>query len=255
MLVLLFPVLLKTQVILNEVMYFPDPNQPEWVELYNAGTESVIIQGWTIREDSNSDGSVPFSAEIFPGGYLVITGNRAAFTERWGEIPSPLIEAGFSYLNNNGGDCVRLRDNMNGTIDEFCYDDSWGGRNGRSLERRSSHMPSADSQSWGTSIDLGKGTPGRSNSLAVSEVPLENATELLLFPNPAAEYVHIRLPESFLSKQVTVTILDLNGTVLLTTAILSREAVVSVIAIPSGLYQLRLKNGEEETGQFFTVVR
>lgn len=258
---LVVPIVLNAQMILNEVMYYPDPNEPEWVELYNAGTESVTIVGWTIREDSNSSGSstVPFSSVVPAGDYLVVTGNLTKFTERWGEIPSPVIEAGFSYLNNNGGDCVRLRNGAGETVDEVCYEDAWGGKSGRSLERKGATMPSMDSASWGTAIDENKGTPGRSNSIAtvaVPSLPAETETTVQLFPNPAAEYVRVTLPDFHAANTTEVQIIDAGGALLRTLPISSEHLILSVEDLPCGLYRLCFKGSARNgAGRFFTVLR
>lgn len=258
----LLPSFLHSQVILNEIMYFPDPNQPEWVELYNAGTDPVTIQGWTIREDSNSSGSgtVPFFAVMPAGSYLVITGDLEKFADRWGEIPSPVIEAGFSFLNNNGGDCVRLRNGSGGTVDEVCYGGDWDGRNGKSLERRSPEMPGADSATWGGSVDPDKGTPGRANSIGTSAVPAlpdAGAMEIEAFPNPAAGYVRVRMKSAAPEKPTEWLIADMAG------ALVRRgvtaggsEETLSLAGLPSGLYRICIRGNEEQSaGVFITVLR
>lgn len=161
---LLLPFALRAQVVINEVMYAPDPHEPEWVELYNAGSEAIALDGWRIYEDSNSTASGIY-ATIGPNEYLVVARDSARFVERWGEVDSPVTGAIFSYLNNSGGDCVKLR-GANGELqDEVCYGDLWGGKSGRSLERKGAICPSNDSASWGTSVDATKGTPGRANSI------------------------------------------------------------------------------------------
>lgn len=262
----LLPSFLHSQVILNEIMYFPEPHEPEWVELYNAGTEPVTIQGWTIREDSNSSGSgtVPFSAVMPAGSYLVITGDLEKFTDRWGEIPAPVIEAGFSFLNNDKGDCVRLRNGSGGTVDEVCYGGDWEGRNGKSLERRSPEMPSVDSATWGGSVDPDKGTPGRANSIGTSAVPsapAAGAMEIEAFPNPAAGYVRVRLNDPAATEPRELLILDMSGAVIRTvvrnagTAAGSEEHI-PLAGLPSGLYRICIRGNEEESaGVFITVLR
>ena len=62
------------QIKINEILPNPDGTDSgqEWVDLYNAGTESVRMDGWTIETASSSWGSkaticeeLPWSQEIF----------------------------------------------------------------------------------------------------------------------------------------------------------------------------------------------
>lgn len=239
LIVLLAAVSLRAQVVINEVMYYPDPNEPEWVELYNAGSESVSIKNWTIREDSNSSGSEPFSITLEPGTFVVITGNASAFAECWGEIPAPVVEAGFSFLNNNGGDCVRLRGNGLESIDEVCYEDTWGGRSGKSLERRSPFAPSADSATWGSSIDGEKGTPGRTNSLTTTGVRSDTGrteeSHLRIVPNPAHDYFEVAFDENVLGRG-HVRIITADGRTVRRLENVAGHAEISLKGLPAGLY-------------------
>jgi Lamin Tail Domain len=45
----------------------------DWVELYNSGTTSVSVGGWTFRDNNNANGYVlPAGTSIAAGGYLVL---------------------------------------------------------------------------------------------------------------------------------------------------------------------------------------
>ena len=257
----LFPICGNAQIIINEVMYYPDPHEPEWIELYNAGSETVEVTNWTIREDSNSAGSDYFSATIPAGGYLVVTGNLENFTERWGELPSPVIEASFSYLNNNGGDCVRLRGNSGTEVDMVCYEDEWGGRNGKSLERRSPASPSMEQASWGTSTAPEKGTPGTINSLVASGVQ-ENGTgfntpDFRIYPVPAIDILSIAFNhERLTERDLTLQVISTDGQSVQTSTMRKKQAQMSVQNIPAGAYLLRVMEGENVVGtESFRIVR
>ena len=47
---------------------------PDWIELYNAGSETVDLGGWTITDDLDEPDKHPFPSElsIEPGGFLLL---------------------------------------------------------------------------------------------------------------------------------------------------------------------------------------
>ncbi len=101
-------------VVISEIMYDPigaEPENTEWVELYNPGSVAVDISGWVLTDDANYPGgtitegycTIPESTSIPAGGFLVIS--QAALTEINGEVvctPSGTFEL------NNAGDQLAL---------------------------------------------------------------------------------------------------------------------------------------------------
>lgn len=91
---------------ISEFMARPATGQAEWVELYNSGSSSVTLTGWSI-DDVASGGSSP---RLIP----------------------PLTIAGYSYATyelssaifNNDADSVRLLNNVQSVIDELTYADA-----------------------------------------------------------------------------------------------------------------------------------
>jgi hypothetical protein len=77
----------------------------------------------------------------------------------------PVVTANFSALNNSTPDAVVIYDMKLNTIDSVMYSPSWGGQNGKSLERIDVEMPSTSMTNWGTSQDSLGSTPGRKNSI------------------------------------------------------------------------------------------
>jgi micrococcal nuclease len=117
-------------VVINEIM--PDPASDwsptdgddvygslndEWVEIFNAGGESVDITGWRLR-DAVSDSSWRFGFEgvLPPGAFVVVYGNEAY---QW-EGANGYSKNGLSL--NNTGDTVTLVDADLTIVDQICYD-------------------------------------------------------------------------------------------------------------------------------------
>ncbi len=87
------------------------------------------------------------------------------------------VLSGIAYKNfpslNNTGDKIILLDSLNRTIDSLEYSSSWGGSNGKSLERINDELASTDSSNWKTSISKYKATPGYINSVSEKDFDLE----------------------------------------------------------------------------------
>jgi hypothetical protein len=97
--------LLWLSIVINEFMPAPSSGT-EWVELYNAGSDSVDLSNWVIDDDTLGGTRVVIASgtTLPPGGFLVVA------------IPSAIL--------NNSGDAVTLS-NASGTIvDQIGYTSS-----------------------------------------------------------------------------------------------------------------------------------
>lgn len=74
----------------------------EWFELYNYGSASVNLAGWSLS-DENGNTSMISSIVIPSGGYLVLTGNKIEFEADWfGGVANDLVlqfDATFKLTN------------------------------------------------------------------------------------------------------------------------------------------------------------
>lgn len=160
-------------VIINELMYAPSSGQPEWVELYNSGPDSINIKDWTICNKTGVRYAIRRSDSfIHSHSYLVLT-NSNSFADYHPEAIGSFILVDWSqYFLVNTGDTVTLRDNHGRTVDSVYYTPSWGGSGGKSLERKSASGPSRTQNNWGSSIDPAGCTPGRVNSISLKGIDL-----------------------------------------------------------------------------------
>ena len=81
--VLVWPSLVSGQIVINEIMEnpknVPDTDAGEWFELYNAGSGSVNIAGWKIKDDEHDSyviDSEHGTTTIAAGGHLVLCANE-----------------------------------------------------------------------------------------------------------------------------------------------------------------------------------
>lgn len=135
------------QVLISEIMYNPDsyeggigkdaqPNQTEWVELYNAGDEAVSLAGFYLQDEDGKTVALPESAKIEPGQAIVlIPGSQTVgdFRKAWGKGFDVYKLDGWAVgddpLSNlaNGpsssNEILTLRNKDGEVVDEVNYDD------------------------------------------------------------------------------------------------------------------------------------
>lgn len=155
-----------TVVVLNELHYHPaDPNgDAEFMELHNAGTESVELDGWVL-----SDGVeyvFPTGSTLPAGGYFVLALNPAVLQQVTGHSGAVQWTSG---RLDNGGERVALSDGSLNLIDAVEYVDrgSWPSLpdgDGPSLELVNPRFPNEYGPAWQASV-LDHGTPGAPNSV------------------------------------------------------------------------------------------
>ena len=120
---------------LTELMYNPAPADPskgelnldhdefEFIELKNTGDESIDLtyvsfDNGVIFEFNDSNVTT-----IGPGGFVLVVRNEAAFKSRYPLVAVDRIAGTFSGGLKNGGEEVRLVDQINGVLVHFNYGD------------------------------------------------------------------------------------------------------------------------------------
>ncbi|NOX19569.1 MAG: hypothetical protein GXO87_14975 [Chlorobi bacterium] len=150
-------------IVINEIMYSPENDEPEWVELFNRTNEAINLRHWRIHDAVSSVNITDDNVFIPARGYAVIA-DDATISNYYSQIPATIITANLPSLNNSGDDVI-LRDSLARTIDSLKYSSTWGGKNGRSLERKLFDEPTNDENNWGSSIHPEGATPGSENSI------------------------------------------------------------------------------------------
>jgi hypothetical protein len=158
-------------ILINEIMYYPIGDEPEWVELCNASSDTVNLKNWKISDSNILTKSIIAQHDVLvpPDSFLVVAKDVIFASNHPGV---PLIITDFSALNNSTSDAVVIYDTRSIPIDSVMYAPSWGGQNGKSLERIDLEMPSTASSNWGTAQDSHGSTPGMKNSIARLEYDL-----------------------------------------------------------------------------------
>ncbi|MGK0358471.1 MAG: hypothetical protein ACI9U2_000760 [Bradymonadia bacterium] len=160
------------EVVITELMYDPhfglDENFSEWIELYNATDEILLLDGCVL---SDRTGSSPLDGlQMQPNGYLLLA--RSADEALNGGL---VVDGTFNVTLNNGGDTLTITC-QDVEIDVVAYDDGGAFPNARaksiSLDP-AQHAANEDGANWCLAFDVYYapgdeaanhfGTPGAAN--------------------------------------------------------------------------------------------
>lgn len=152
-------------VVINEIMYAPTPSTNEFIELYNRGDTAVALNDLAFSDDNLEYEPVTSTDTTLESEeYAVLVRDPMAFESAFPTV-SFLSPSGWAALNN-GGDTVHLRHSPTNTpLDSVPYTSSWGGSEGRSLERIDPAGPSDTPSNFRASEAAAEGTPGEQNSV------------------------------------------------------------------------------------------
>lgn len=161
---------------ISEIHYHPaakagvtDPEDMEFVELYNPSSQAVSLQGVTIS--LAFDYTFPAGVTLAAGGRIVIARNSAVFQQVYGTSIALAPGAGYSTQNlSNKGEEIKLTGPAGETLEDFTYGTKapWvttpdGG--GASLEMVDPTADPTNPANWRASFAVG-GSPGTDGVVA-----------------------------------------------------------------------------------------
>ena len=148
-------------VVISEVFYDTpgSDNQREWVELFNYGSTTVDLSGWTLS-DNVGTWTIPQGVTIAPGQYLVIARSSSGFQSFYGFAPDV---GGMTLALGNNGDQLTLANSVGTTIDFVAWENYATGWNitaktGSSIRRINPYVDSDTVADW--EVIGNNGTPG-----------------------------------------------------------------------------------------------
>jgi len=188
----------NAQVVINEIMYNPPESGSdslEFIELYNAGSDSVDLSGYSFTH--GIDSLLP-NVSIPAGGYFVFAVDSVALMNAFGITNVYQWESG---ALSNGGELLSLVDAQGNLVDEVLYDDKNGwpeeaDGDGYSIELCSATVDNNDSTNWYISTNMINGlvvnghqiyaTPGTANTANCSNTSINEVDQEIvnLYPNP-----------------------------------------------------------------------
>ncbi len=168
--------------LINEILYYPEIDESEWLEIYNNSPYQINLAGWSFarEQDLSRAGFLSEETSILDiGGFYVVTrdsvlskieGDKWIFIKDFPSLP-------------DGGSEIYLTDPSDKIIESAAYDPVRGKKRGFSLERVWYEKSGLDSSNWQLSYTKG-GTPGLFNSSSPFETDIA-VTDLFVVPNPA----------------------------------------------------------------------
>jgi len=164
--------------VINEILFNPDENGEDFVEIYNRCEKIIDIRYFNIasRKLFSNEFRECFPVikehyQLFPGEYVLLTTNTNIIQQKYADVNSEcLVELQNmpSFADDEG--IVVITDNQLNIIDEFYYTEDMhfellNSFEGVSLERINSERPTNDPNNWHSASEhFNFATPGYRNS-------------------------------------------------------------------------------------------
>lgn len=184
-------------VIINEIAWMGTTNSAnaEWIELYNNGTDVVILDGWSLKAVDGSP-SINLAGQVTAGSYFLL--------ERTSDESVPEIQAGQIYSGSlgNTGEHLELKNNLDELMDQV--DSSSGWPAGDNISKQTM-------QRNGTGWITATGTPGVQNdsgvitnsSTSTAEAPVQNnGTVVVKKEDESADVIPVKADPKYSAKMI-----------------------------------------------------
>ena len=251
-----------------------DPNDnaaARYVEIYNGGSSSVDLTGWTLRRYTNGNADPQTTGEdltsigsLAPGAIAIIAANGTAFEAAFGMTAD--ISAGTGGpADSNGDDQIYITDASDAIVDFFgvAGEDGSGTdhefEDGRAERKASVTQGTAtwDVSEWNIDNDGGAGDgalnvdggfdPGVWIGAETAGVEDESLVTLNMYPNPASDVLNI----SAQSTINTVEIFNVLGQKVISMQVENTSAEINVSNLNAGIYLIKYEiNNSTSTKKF-----
>lgn len=169
----------KNDILINEILFNPAPDEFDFVELYNNSNKILDLKSIFIANTDSKDSidtSLPVSTApkyFYPGAYLLLTENISSIIFKFpGADTTNYVETDIPSYNDDE-DAVVVTDAVFNRIDQFNYSEDYhypilNDKEGVSLERISITAPTQNKTNWHSAAQsVHYGTPGYKNSQSV----------------------------------------------------------------------------------------
>jgi len=221
--------------VITKIMYhplptvlIPDGDDLEFLEIRNSGTQVVNLTGVYFR-GTGLVYQFPASSTLGPGSSVMLASNAAAFQSGYGFPPFGQFTR---HLSNKSQPLV-LADGFGNVIDNVTYSDSipWPNAdgNGYYLELANINLDNSLASSWIAS-----------NAILTSADETPDDAGIRLWPNPVKDKLYIRAASTIES----VSVIDLQGRLLLVSEPASDSFELGMGNFATGTYIVRIVTGE-----------
>lgn len=184
----------KSDIIINEVLFNPYPNEVDFVELYNRSQKIIDLSSLRIANTNLLNDSLEVVYPITNEGFLVFPGDYVALTESPEIVktryqtnnPAGFVKIAALPTYNDDEDAVVITNSIFTRIDQFNYSQDFqfpllNDPEGVSLERISFNRPTQDSTNWHSAAEtVGFATPAYENSQHAEII--DNGSEVTIEP-------------------------------------------------------------------------
>lgn len=194
--------------VINEIMYSPLSNQPEWIEILNLSSLAINLDKWSVSDSDTGKRAIFGShSTLAPNGFFVLAEDSTILDFYNPPIGSVSFSKKLPSFNNDF-DSVVLYDPLDVIMDWVNYSNDWGGDTGVSLEKINPALASNDSTNWSSSVTISGGTPAEQNSIFTQTLPSD--TDLSISPNPFSPDNDGQEDFTIISYEVPVTTASVN---------------------------------------------
>jgi hypothetical protein len=220
------PPLVITRIMYNPqpTVEFPDPDNLEFIEILNAGIDDVNLTG----DYFLGTGFVyqfPVNAMLNPGFSVLLVSNEYTFIQKYGFAPF----GQFTRHLSDDGEKLILADGLGNIIDyvEYSSNSPWPDANGNGfyIQLTDPYKDNNDPVNWIAS----------NNSIESVNVPV-SGQEIVLYPNPATDNVHIRAEVIINS----VYLFNIEGKLLKAINPNNFDCDISTSSFPAGIYYIKV---------------
>jgi hypothetical protein len=220
----------EKDIVFNELLFNPFPDEPDYIEFYNRSGKVIDASKLylaSINQETDDTSEIkPLSEEgrcIIPGSFYAVTTDYDKVINRYfsSDPESVFITGSLPSMPDDKGHLLLLNREME-PVDEVIYNEDMhfsllAGREGVSLEKIRTDLPSDESTSWHSASETsGWGTPGRENSVYS---PLSPADDRIIFSSGKIspdndgyeDVLVIDIDPSGLGNVLSVTVFDETG--------------------------------------------
>jgi hypothetical protein len=242
-------------ILISEVMSCPTDPCPQYIEIFNAGSEPYDMRGHVMRDRTQAYSLLISQEHILdPNAYIVLSKQKEMLLSFFPALFSYQVmevEGTWPHLNHSGSgglaDSIFISDRFEIPIEAVGYPPQSSANCGRSLERVDL-FASTCSPVWILSQSPNGGSPGMRNEASILASPGNDVMSVT--PNPfspgAGEKLLIVVGALHGAKRSSITVFDTKGRTVTTIGSSSVHPYVFIwdgtrdngIVVPSGLYIL-----------------
>jgi hypothetical protein len=157
-------------IVINEILFNPQPNAVDFVEVYNSSSKFINLQNWSFANTDKQQLVTNNNLLIYPNSYQVFTSDASITKNGYPQGKEEyFFETDLPTMNDDEGS-VSILDSSGNILDAVNYSEKWHSallknEEGVSLERVSANGQSNASTNWRSGVKAtGFATPGYANA-------------------------------------------------------------------------------------------